>query len=286
MNDNVTTMPVSAVIIGSRIRRELGDVSTLAESISEVGLLHPIVVTREGRLVAGRRRLAACTKLGWTTVPVRVVDLADIRHAEAAENGERKALTASEMYEMASTLIDAERENAKTRQGARTDLSGRDAEFGRVRDRVGRFLGVSGRTVSKLLALGEAAKRGDTWAGFLAEADSTGSIDGAFRKLRDREDDEREEPSAPIVPVAHVPTTVETPVAPPPPLLLEKLALDLRVVADRFLVAHKLQPHQLTDVHAASFAMLLKDIRTHLAELEDRIVSLELTVYECDEEEG
>jgi ParB family transcriptional regulator, chromosome partitioning protein len=38
-------VPLDAIKIGDRIRRDLGDISALAQSIDEHGLLHPIVVT-------------------------------------------------------------------------------------------------------------------------------------------------------------------------------------------------------------------------------------------------
>ena len=75
-------MNIEKIQIG-RYRKDLGDLRTLAESISEVGLLHPVVVTPEGRLIAGQRRLEACRTLGWTEVPVTVVDLFRAARGEA-----------------------------------------------------------------------------------------------------------------------------------------------------------------------------------------------------------
>jgi ParB family transcriptional regulator, chromosome partitioning protein len=46
---------ISAITIGNRHRRDLGDVSGLANSIAELGLLHPIVIRADGRLIAGER---------------------------------------------------------------------------------------------------------------------------------------------------------------------------------------------------------------------------------------
>lgn len=57
---------------------------SLMESIREVGLLNPIVVQRDGTLVAGLHRHAACEMLGWTEIPATVVDL-DVLRAELAE---------------------------------------------------------------------------------------------------------------------------------------------------------------------------------------------------------
>lgn len=74
-----TLFPIPAITIerDTRQRRELPDIEGLADSIRTVGLIHPIVVTREGRLIAGERRLTACTSLGWTDIPVQFADTLD-----------------------------------------------------------------------------------------------------------------------------------------------------------------------------------------------------------------
>lgn len=62
------TMSVYGIALGERHRRDLGDIDALARSIAEVGLLHPIVVTSEGKLIAGERRLMAVRSLGWDEI--------------------------------------------------------------------------------------------------------------------------------------------------------------------------------------------------------------------------
>jgi ParB family chromosome partitioning protein len=64
---------------------------------AEIGLLHPVVVRSDGRLIAGERRLRACQQLGWGDVPVRVVDLNEIVRAEFAENAVRKDFLPTEI---------------------------------------------------------------------------------------------------------------------------------------------------------------------------------------------
>jgi ParB family transcriptional regulator, chromosome partitioning protein len=64
--------PIASITIGNRHRRDMGDLRALASSIADVGLLHPIVVTPDGMLIAGERRLAACKLLGWTEIPATV----------------------------------------------------------------------------------------------------------------------------------------------------------------------------------------------------------------------
>lgn len=68
------TMPISQIKVGKRIRRDMGDIESLAASIADLGLLQPILVFPDGRLIAGERRLRAAQKLGWKTIPVRVME--------------------------------------------------------------------------------------------------------------------------------------------------------------------------------------------------------------------
>ena len=75
-------MKISEIKISKRHRQDLGDIATLAKSIQETGLLHPVVVTPAGELIAGRRRLEALKSLGWEDTPVNVVDLDEIVEGE------------------------------------------------------------------------------------------------------------------------------------------------------------------------------------------------------------
>ena len=73
------------------------ELSQLAESIGDLGLLQPIVVRRRGnryQLIAGERRLRAATKAGWSEIPAQIKDVDDRRVAEMAivENLQRKDL--------------------------------------------------------------------------------------------------------------------------------------------------------------------------------------------------
>jgi hypothetical protein len=61
----VDTVPITALRLGGRHRKELGDIDALAESIGVLGLLHPLVATPDFHVIAGERRLRAVEKLGW-----------------------------------------------------------------------------------------------------------------------------------------------------------------------------------------------------------------------------
>jgi len=79
-----------------RQRRALEDINVLADSIRRLGLIHPIVVTRELELVAGERRYMACTELGWSHIPIQYVDEAEpakLRAIELEENIKRQDIS-------------------------------------------------------------------------------------------------------------------------------------------------------------------------------------------------
>jgi ParB family transcriptional regulator, chromosome partitioning protein len=70
-------IPVSEIIVGPRIRKKLANIDGLASSMSELGLLQPILITHDKVLLAGYRRLAAAKKLGWKTIEALIVNFED-----------------------------------------------------------------------------------------------------------------------------------------------------------------------------------------------------------------
>jgi hypothetical protein len=83
-----------------------------------VGLLHPPVITKDGVLICGERRLLAMRDiLGWKTIPVIVLEVSSIVEGEYAENEVRKDFTPSERVSIGRAI---EAEIGK-RQGQRTD---------------------------------------------------------------------------------------------------------------------------------------------------------------------
>jgi len=97
---------IKDIIIGKRFRTDLGDLKPLAKSIKErASLPQSIVITPSMELVCGMRRLMACRDiLGWTHIPVRVVDIEDIVLGEYDENELRKDFTTSERVAIARAI--------------------------------------------------------------------------------------------------------------------------------------------------------------------------------------
>jgi ParB family chromosome partitioning protein len=63
-------LPLDQILVGERQREDYGDVEDLANSLERFGLIQPIVLDDQNRLVAGGRRLAAATLLEWPTIKV------------------------------------------------------------------------------------------------------------------------------------------------------------------------------------------------------------------------
>lgn len=92
------------IIIEDRFRRDFGDLKSDADSIAELGLLQPIGITKDNRLVFGERRLLACRDiLGWSTIPARIVPVDLIVLGQVAENM-RKDYTISERVAIVEAL--------------------------------------------------------------------------------------------------------------------------------------------------------------------------------------
>lgn len=66
-------------------KRNAGDVTQLCASINEIGLLQPITVTSDFKLIAGLHRITACKLLGWKEIEVNVVDYNSEILSELAE---------------------------------------------------------------------------------------------------------------------------------------------------------------------------------------------------------
>ncbi len=98
---------IGEIQIKKRIRKDLGNLNELAESMNIHGLMNPIVITRDHMLIAGQRRLASAKKLGWEKIEATIVDAPtkiDKLEMEIEENIHRKDFTANEIVDAYSKL--------------------------------------------------------------------------------------------------------------------------------------------------------------------------------------
>lgn len=84
---------IANIIVGSRYRKDFGDIEELAASLNKLGQIQPIVLDRNNNLIAGERRLRASQHNGWDEIGFVYNDaLSDIdkKEIEIEENLKRK----------------------------------------------------------------------------------------------------------------------------------------------------------------------------------------------------
>jgi ParB/RepB/Spo0J family partition protein len=209
--DGTTRLPIEAIVVGDRVRKDFGDVTSLAKSINANGLLHPIVVRRHTgyvephyELIAGERRLRAwgLSQFRDDPIPVNIVDLESVKRGEWAENHERKNFTPSETVEIKRAL---EREFDLSGAAERRMRAGRKApagEKGRAVDLAAAYTGVSGKTIRKAEAVVKAAEEDPERFGQLkTQMDKSGRVDGPHKRLQNITAGERLKAEPPPLPM-------------------------------------------------------------------------------------
>ena len=92
---------IEDIKIPDRVRKDVGNIDSLAESLKRSGQITPISVTHDMTLVAGFRRVTAAKKLGWKTIEANIVegaaDEARLLEIELEENVYRKDFTPEEL---------------------------------------------------------------------------------------------------------------------------------------------------------------------------------------------
>lgn len=93
---------ISEIKVKHRVRKDLGDIESLKDSLRRYGLLNPITIDSKYRLIAGERRLEAAKALGWTNINAVIINnLTPLTklELELEENNQRKEFTDEELLE-------------------------------------------------------------------------------------------------------------------------------------------------------------------------------------------
>jgi len=126
----IELVPISRINVGWRRRQKLGLIQALAKNIEQIGLLHPIVIDDDNLLVIGERRLKACERLGWKSIPARRFrDLSPekLREMELDENVFREPLSAPDASRERIRVWEAARHEAELEAAAK---AGEDEKMG------------------------------------------------------------------------------------------------------------------------------------------------------------
>lgn len=198
-------LAIADVVLGDRVRKDMGDLAALAASIAAHGLLHPIVVTPAGVLIAGHRRLEAVKLLEWTRIPATVLDVADLLAAERDENAVRKDFTPTEAVAIGRLIeekhrekIEAVRHVANSKAGKASALKRNGISTTAIKEEhvavghtdvvAAKAVGMSESTYFRARAVVAAAEADPERFGDLPERmDETGNVSGTHREMQRRE---------------------------------------------------------------------------------------------------
>ena len=95
-------VPIEDIKVNKRLRKEMGDIAALADSMKRFGQISPILISKKNVLIAGGRRLEAARSLGWRTINAIEIDVSDKLtklEYELEENVQRRDFTAEEADE-------------------------------------------------------------------------------------------------------------------------------------------------------------------------------------------
>lgn len=153
------------------LRRVSGEyLDQLAQSMTAIGLIHPVIVCREGLrwlLVCGERRLEAARRLGWERIFARPITYAPpaVRSViRAAENIHRSTFSLIEMTDMVLSVKEAGTPLQAVAQALGCKPTWIDALLAMARDPIARVLLDTDRIASveaweQFMGLPSAARR-------------------------------------------------------------------------------------------------------------------------------
>lgn len=88
---------IADIKVKKRIRKDMGDIESLKDSLRTYGLLNPITLNENYELIAGGRRLEAAKQIGWESINAIVLDKniseLELVEMELEENNQRKEFT-------------------------------------------------------------------------------------------------------------------------------------------------------------------------------------------------
>ncbi len=91
---------IADIKVKHRVRKDLGDIEALKDSLRRYGLLNPITLNSKYELIAGGRRLEAAKSIGWTSINAIILDnmnpAAELE-LELEENNQRKEFSSEEL---------------------------------------------------------------------------------------------------------------------------------------------------------------------------------------------
>lgn len=146
----VIQLPPDQIVVEGRYREDYGEIEQLAEDIKNRGLIQPITVNQDGKLLAGGRRYQACIEAGLGEIPAIIRESSghvDELEIELVENSHRKDLTWWEDAQLVAEIY-----KLTERQDEETGKKSKKKDKGSLR-RAGSIAGKSYNQVARDLKL-------------------------------------------------------------------------------------------------------------------------------------
>jgi N6-adenosine-specific RNA methylase IME4 len=107
MTGMIIDAPIENIIVKERKRAPYSDILRMVDSISTLGLINPITITRDLILISGYHRLKACEFLGWETIPAIVHNSSEIKSEDRCEiqNDQHMIELKNELIEIDENLV-------------------------------------------------------------------------------------------------------------------------------------------------------------------------------------
>lgn len=93
---------IEKIKVSKRVRKDLGNLEPLKDSMRRYGQLNPITITQNYELIAGQRRLQSAKELGWSMINANIVSITDPitkLEMELEENTQRSDFTDLELLD-------------------------------------------------------------------------------------------------------------------------------------------------------------------------------------------
>ena len=130
---------------------EIGQVDDLVESIQEVGLLHPPVISREGFIISGHRRIQALKQLKRKYVECEVIDVSQQNELLYLINGNfQRQKTPLQLLNEIKVLEDLWGKKRGRRPNSDDSTDNDGGQYKSTRDRIAKTLRISELTITKL----------------------------------------------------------------------------------------------------------------------------------------
>jgi ParB family chromosome partitioning protein len=126
----------------------LSSIEELMESISEVGLLQPLIIDSQNQIISGNRRFESVKRLGWKEVKVEVKEVKEGDEELLLIHFNRQRIKSFKELINEYLILD---NLYRKGQGKRTDLTSVKSNISSSRDRVSKEMGISSSQLQRLI---------------------------------------------------------------------------------------------------------------------------------------